>query len=258
MEKDKCKEKLKSAITQRDKAVVTNMPLHGQFQTHLHSDHIDKKTSLFWLKDGRLKGHTESEVFAIQDQAVKTKYIEKHIYRTREDDKCRLCNEYKETIHHITSGCPIYAQILYLMRHNNVARYIHHRIASSFSLLEDTSVAWYNHEPLPVIENDVIKVLWDFDIETDKHVTSNRPDIVIVDKKEKSLKLIDVSIPNDINIVSKRIEKIEKYANLSIELKELWGMKTVETIPLVIGCTGTVDKKIVDYVDKIPGPIKYW
>ena len=117
MEKDKCKEKLKSAITQRDKAAVTNMPLHGQFQTHLHSDHMDKKkkTSLLWLKDRRLKGHTKSGVFAIQDQAVKTKYIEKHIYRTREDDKCRLCNEYKETIHHITSGCPMYGQSLYLM-----------------------------------------------------------------------------------------------------------------------------------------------
>ena len=73
-----------------------------------------------------------------------------------------------------------------------------------------------------------------------------------MDKKEKSLKLIDVSIPNDMNIVSKRTEKIEKYANLSIELKELWGMKTVETIPLVIGCTRTVDKKFVDYIDKFP------
>ena len=41
----------------------------------------------------------------------------------------------------ITSGCPIYAQSL---RHNNLARY--------------TSVAWYNRKPLPVIENDVIKV----------------------------------------------------------------------------------------------------
>ena len=46
-----------------------------------------------------------------------------------------------------------------------------------------------------------------------------------MDKKEKSLKLIDVSTPNDVNIVLKRIEKIEKYANLSIELKELLGMK---------------------------------
>ena len=43
-----------------------------------------------------------------------------------------------------------------------------------------------------------------------------------------------------------------KYANLSVELKELWGMKTVETMPVVIGCTGTVDKKLVDYVDKFP------
>ena len=67
--------------------------------------------------------------------------------------------------------------------------------------IENTSVAWYNHEPLPVVENDVIKVLWEFDIQTDKNVTSNRPDIIIVDKKEKSLKLIDVSIPNDMNIV---------------------------------------------------------
>ena len=121
--------------------------------------------SLLWLKGGRLKGHTESEVFAIQDQAVKTKYIEKHIYSTREDDKCRLCNVYKETMHHITSGCPIYARSLYLMRHNKVARYIHHRIASSFSLLEDTSVGWYNHEPLSVIQTMSLK---DYGISTSK------------------------------------------------------------------------------------------
>ena len=108
---------------------------------------------------------------------------------------------------------------------------------------------------MPVIENDIIKVLWDLDIQTDKHVTSNRPEIVIVDKKGKSLKLIDVSIPNDVNILSKRIEKIENYANLSIELKELCGMETMETIPVVIGCTGTVDKTFADYVDKFPAQL---
>ena len=167
MEKDRCKGRLKSAITQRDKAAVTNMPLQLVSSKLIFTDGRDGRR-----KDGRLKRHTESEVFAIQDQAVTTKYIKKHIYGTREYDKCRLCNEYKETIHHITSACPIYARSLYLMRHYNVARYIHHRIASSFSLLEDTSVAWYNHEHLPIIENDVIKVLWDFDIQTDKHVTS--------------------------------------------------------------------------------------
>ena len=59
-----------------------------------------------------------------------------------------------------------------------------------------------------------------------------------------------MSIPNDVNIVSKRIEKIEKYANLSIELKELWSMKTVERIPVAIGCTGPVDKKFIDDVEK--------
>ena len=34
-------------------------------------------------------------------------------------------------------------------------------------------------------------------------------------------------------------------------------MKTVETIPVVIGCTLTVDKRFVDYVDKFPAQLCY-
>ena len=66
-----------------------------------------------------------------------------------------------------------------------------------------------------------------------------------------------MSITNDVNIVSKRIEEIEKYANLGIELKELWGLKIVETIPVVISCTGTVDKKFVDSVCKFPAQVSF-
>ena len=99
--------------------------MHGQHQRLLQEEHIDQKTSLTWMKDSRLKRHTEAMVHAIQDQAVKIRYIEKNIYKTPENDKCGKCNEKAETIHHITSGCPKYANTLYLKRHNNVAKYLH-------------------------------------------------------------------------------------------------------------------------------------
>ena len=88
---------------------LSEVPLHGQHQRLIEKDFVDKDLSVKWLKNSRLKCNTESMVFAIQDEAIKTRYIEKNIYHTREDDTCRLCNEYKETIHHEVSGCPKYA-----------------------------------------------------------------------------------------------------------------------------------------------------
>ena len=115
-------------MTSKGNATLTNMPMHGQHHRLLQEEHIDRKTSLSWMKDSRLKGHTEAIVHAIQDQAVKTRYMEKNIYKTTENDKCRKCNEKAETIHHIISGCPKYANTLYLKRHNNVAKYLHLQI----------------------------------------------------------------------------------------------------------------------------------
>ena len=62
-------------------------------------------------------------------------------------------------------------------------------------------------------------MLWDFTIQTDKEITAIRPDIVFMNKKDKTALLIDIAVPRDDNIVDKRIEKVEKYQNLAIELK---------------------------------------
>ena len=77
------------------------------------------------------KRNTESVVFAIQDQAIKTRYTEKNIYHTREDGTSRLCNAYKETIHHVVSGYTKYANTVCIRRHNNVAKYIDNKICEA-------------------------------------------------------------------------------------------------------------------------------
>ena len=49
-----------------------------------------------------------------------------------------------------------------------------------------------------------------------------------MDKQEQTVLFIDVTIPNDHNIIEKRLEKIEKYTDLEIEIKELWNMQRVD------------------------------
>ena len=106
-----------------------------------------------------------------------------------------------------------------------------------------------------MLENENFKILWDFSIQTDKEIRANRPDIVFVDKREQTVMFIDVAIPNDHNIIEKKLEKIEKYADLGIEIKELWNMQRVDIVPIVIGCTGVVNNSFVRYLGKIPAEI---
>ena len=59
----------------------------------------------------------------------------------------------------------------------------------------------------------------------------------IVNKEVASVQIIDVAVPADCNVTSRRL-KSGKYRNLSIELS-LWKMKC-EIIPIVVGCLGCV------------------
>ena len=44
------------------------------------------------------------------------------------------------------------------------------------------------------------------------------PDIVMIDKCQKVLWIVDVAIPSDYNVTVKETEKIEKHRDLSIKL----------------------------------------
>jgi len=50
-----------------------------------------------------------SETIATQFHVLQTKYHTTMILGTETDSKCRLCQQYYEIIHHMTSACPILA-----------------------------------------------------------------------------------------------------------------------------------------------------
>ena len=54
-----------------------------------------------------------------------------------------------------------------------------------------------------MLENDQVKVLWDFKIQTDLHLDHNRPDIFVLEKNERVCYIIDVACPFDMRVLEK-------------------------------------------------------
>ena len=100
------------------------------------------------------------------------------------------------------------------------------------------------HNPAPVLENDSHKLLWDFNIQTDHLIPARRPDLIIINRKKRTSKIVDSAVPADHRIKQKECEKKDKYLDLARELKKLWNMP-VTIIPIVIGAFGTVTKGLL-------------
>ena len=131
--------------------------------------------------------------------------------------KCRLCNQYNETIDHIVSGCPVLAKSEFMQRHDKAASYIHWRISKAFKKLP-VADKWYNHSPETVVSNDQVTLIWDMQVHTDKEIKANKPDIIIKDHINSTCQLIDMTIPSDRNVSIKEVEKFSKYKDLEIEI----------------------------------------
>jgi nitrogenase molybdenum-iron protein alpha/beta subunit len=65
------------------------------------------------------------------------------------------------------------------------------------------------------LENDEVKILWDFTIQTEKKLDYNKPDLVILNKKEKTTHIVAVGCPFDKRVKERERTKIEKYTDLA-------------------------------------------
>ena len=87
-----------------------NKVMHGQYIRNIDRQLIGEEEKFLWLSKGDLKAEPESKIVAAQDQALQTKYYATNTLNTETDNKCRLCQQFDETIDHIISACPILAK----------------------------------------------------------------------------------------------------------------------------------------------------
>ena len=57
------------------------------------------------------------------------------------DRKCRLCKQHEEIIDYVTSGCPILAKNVYLMRHDRISAHLHYSICIALGI--ETTEKWH-------------------------------------------------------------------------------------------------------------------
>jgi len=72
--------------------------MHGQYVRNTDRQLVSEADTFLWLSKGDLKAETKSEIVAAQDQALQTKYYATKILNTETDSKCRLCQQFDETI----------------------------------------------------------------------------------------------------------------------------------------------------------------
>jgi hypothetical protein len=84
----------------------------------------------------------------------------------------------------------------------------------------------YEHVPKSVVTNQGGKVttLWNQQVQTDRTIPNNKPDIIIQDNENGTCMLIDVAISGDRNVIKKEAEKILKYKDLTIEIQRKWNV----------------------------------
>jgi hypothetical protein len=56
--------------------------------------------------------------------------------------------------------------------------------------------------------NNKVTILWNQQVQTDRTIPNNKPDIVICDNEKETCMLIDVAVPGDRNVIQKEAEKI--------------------------------------------------
>jgi len=77
---------------------------------------------------------------------------------------------------------------------------------------------WYNHAPKSVetSHEGKVTILWNQQVQTDRTIPNNKPDVIIRDTKQGTCMIIDVAFLGDRNEIKEEAEKILKHEDLII------------------------------------------
>jgi len=128
---------------------------------------------------------------------------------TETDSKCRLCQQFYDTLDHITSACPILAKEQYIKRHDRLCAQLHFNISKETGIQLDKK-HWYDYLPKSVetSQEGKVSILWNRQVQTDRTIPNNKPDITSRDNEKGTYMLTDVAITGDRNVIKKEAEKI--------------------------------------------------
>ena len=239
-------------------------PLHGRFFHGTEKDAdgnvIAGPRSWEWVRSGYMTKSTEAYIFAAQEQALTTNAMRGKVFREVDENgdrvsaMCRVCGEKTETVSHIVGGCKVLMGGPGTKRHDRVGTRVHWELLRKYGM--ECEPRWYQHKPQSVHKNASgdVTIYWAKKWNTTRQLPHNTPDVVVKDTKAKLWTIIDFAVPLDHNIVTKQLDKIERYHALGVELKSMYPGYRTKEIPIVVGALGMIPEGLPGYLRQLGIP----
>ena len=90
---------------------------------------------------------------------------------------------------------------------DKVSAQIHFNICKEIRVQLDKK-HWYEHVPKSIVTNQggKVTILWNEQVQTDRTIRNNKPNVIIRDDEKGTCILIDVAIPGDRNVIKRSRE----------------------------------------------------
>jgi hypothetical protein len=111
-------------------------------------------------------------------------------------------------------------RIRYLGRTKQLAKKI--IIRQQAAILHINTPPYWRYKSEPVLESADVILYSGRTIRADTTVDFNRPDTAHIDGQNKTALVIDTAVPLTHNLAKTEAEKIMKYENLAVEIKNIW------------------------------------
>ncbi len=181
---------------------IRTLVVQGQFLRllELENSSITWKSIAYNLPRGILKFAVNASIDTLPTKANLKRWGK------RSTTKCNFCDS-KETLHHILNNCT-HMLDRYLWRHNSILSFIIKTVS------KDLPDSWTIYSDLPNNMHGCST------IPTDILITSQKPDLVILNKQSKSIYIMELSVPFERNIEDTHKRKMDRYEHLISDIKD--------------------------------------
>ena len=228
---------------QQYREYIAKSEMAGRYYREFRSIDNWSRESYVWLTQWKgISVTTERKMFEALEQLTNTKYRRQQIYKDQsvDNDRCRLCNQNKETVRHVLSNCNELAKNSYITRHNNALKVLYWWVLHKYGLEEKVKEWSDREEPTPTRRIERAIVQWNVKILSNEYTKHNKPDMLIIDHKKKRIRVVEASFPWDENINAKFEEKNKKYQTVRQELRKQYEGYELQQVNVIMGEMGTI------------------
>ena len=214
---------------------------HKKLYRAAENEMVSMQGSSLWLRSGNIAPREEAALCALQDR---------NLFMGAEG-VCQHCGKAARTVDHLASRCEKMLAHDYTRRHNEVVRCLHLLLCNRYGLKSSKKIRL--HSVQEIVSNRDVEIRVDTRVKTDIKVAHDRPDIFVLDKRNKLATLIEVGITSQDQLKTVETEKCHKYDLLAGEVTQMYQCRA-KIIPYVMTWDGVVTKCHKKYIAELGIP----